>query len=110
MSNARLITIAEAAKLFPARNGKRPHIKSIRRRILKGAGGVKLRAVRDGGRWYTTEEWVREFQEKYTAASLPGNCPHPAALLERHDRAKERLLRRYGLHVGNNAQASDAQS
>jgi hypothetical protein len=94
------ISLPEAARLFPKRNGKAPHIKSIRRRILHGCRGVKLRAVKDGGLWLTTADWIEQFQQACTRQAMPTTELHPEQHPEQHSenfhRAKERLSRRYG--------------
>lgn len=65
--DADLITLSEATKHFPAVDGKKIHVLTLKRRIVKGVGGVKLRATKDGRRWFTTVEWIREFREACTA-------------------------------------------
>jgi hypothetical protein len=67
-----LVPITEAAKLFPSRKGKALHLNSIRRRILYGCRGVKLKAVRDGHAWFTCQQWVNDFQQAVTHKSLGG--------------------------------------
>lgn len=78
MSGDEYITPAQAAKLFPQRNGKPPHYHTVLRRILRGVGGVKLKAIADGQRWFTTAAWVREFQDELTAVRS-GQRPHAVA-------------------------------
>jgi hypothetical protein len=55
----------------PGRNGRRTHISTILRWIMKGAKApdgtlVKLEAARLGGRWMTTREALRRFSERLT--------------------------------------------
>jgi hypothetical protein len=61
-----MITLTEASGVFPGGLGKA----SILRRIRKGILGVRLRAVFDGGRYWTKEEWIKEFLDEVTAKRL----------------------------------------
>ena len=92
-----LIPLSRAAKLFPKRNGKSPHLKTLCRRIRNGSRGVRLRAVHDGGRWYTSLAWVRQFLDESTRAALPAGAIHPNAAAEDHDAACRELHDRWGL-------------
>lgn len=93
-----LITISEAAEFFPQRNGKLVHLKTLHRRIRQGSRGVRLRAVCDGGQWFTTRAWVADFMEASTAIAARPNCPvlfsRPAADA---DAAIAELRDRWGL-------------
>jgi hypothetical protein len=56
-----LIAITDAVGFFPRYYDGRPmHPRTIKRRIRFGYHGNRLRAVKDGGVWYTTPEWIRE--------------------------------------------------
>ena len=90
----KLIPITDAAKLFPTRNGKALELRSIRRRILRGCRGVRLRAIRDGHQWFTTEDWVADFQRALTQMSQP--TPQITGFDQAEfDRAMKSLNRRY---------------
>ena len=110
MDSPEYIAIAEAAQLFPLRNGKYPHISSIRRRILTGCRGVKLRAIKDGSSWFTTVEWIKQFQEECTKQAMPNQVEHPQVRNERHEAAKRRLAEKYGLRVGGSEPAAPIHS
>jgi hypothetical protein len=56
------LTLTEAAELFPRRKGKPLSRVAMRHRIVNGIDGVRLKATRDGRVWFTTKEWVRDFQ------------------------------------------------
>jgi hypothetical protein len=66
------IPLAAACSLVPpGRNGKRTHLSTILRWILKGAKTptgerVRLEALRLGGRWVTTREAIQRFAETLT--------------------------------------------
>lgn len=62
-----LITLKEAAGLFPSN----PCQATMLRRVRRGQRGVKLNAVFDGA-WYTTAEWVDEFISALTATKSTG--------------------------------------
>ncbi|MGE5610671.1 MAG: DUF1580 domain-containing protein [Bacillota bacterium] len=71
-----LITIAQAAKLVPGRNGKSSHFCRVYDWVLHGtAGGIRLEAVRCGGVWYTSKPALRRFFERATEAKLTGKAP-----------------------------------
>jgi hypothetical protein len=57
---------AAAAQIPPARNGKRCHLSTVLRWVLRGARSpdghfVKLEALRLGGRWITTRQALQRF-------------------------------------------------
>lgn len=68
------LSLAEAATLFPKRNGKPLSLVAMRRRVVKGVDGVRLRAIRDGRVWFTTREWVEQFQAEVTRRRLQDPC------------------------------------
>lgn len=65
-----MLTLSEAARLFPRRHGKTLSLVAMRRRILRGEAGVRLRATRDGRQWFTSAEWVAEFAAEVTRRRL----------------------------------------
>jgi hypothetical protein len=75
------IPLAEACKLVPpARQGKRTHLSTLLRWILRGArnpagGIVRLEAVRLGSRWMTSREALQRFAEALTPST---DTPAPA--------------------------------
>jgi len=50
---------------------------TVRRWYTEGIGGIRLKAVRDFGRWITTERWLREFLQAVQdqAAGSAANTP-----------------------------------
>ena len=40
------------------------HPATVHRWMIRGVGGVRLQALRVGGRWSTTREWVQDFLAK----------------------------------------------
>jgi hypothetical protein len=50
--------------------GRRTPADTLRSWVRRGVYGVTLQAVRRGGRWYTSAEWLAEFEERLTAAAL----------------------------------------
>jgi hypothetical protein len=70
------LSIAEAAARVPSfRPGKKTHVATIFRWIQHGVRGVKLEAVRLGGRWVTSAEALQRFAEACSAASAPDAAP-----------------------------------
>lgn len=106
------ITLTEAAKLFPMRNGKHPHIVTLRRWILTGSRGVKLKGSRIGGQWYTSADWVEEFIAAGTDRAMEGyeqpeQSGRPQVVSAAHTAAMGRLKRRYGIDVGDSNEAQE---
>jgi hypothetical protein len=68
----RPLALADAAKLVPAaRGGKRCHLSTILRWVLKGSKApdgtlVRLEAARLGGRWLTSREALQRFSARLT--------------------------------------------
>lgn len=90
-----LVGIDEAIGMFPMRDGKPPHVKSVRKRITHGVGGVRLKAIKHSGRWYTTAEWVEQFIEEYTRRAVVPTRLELERETSRHiERARESLSRR----------------
>lgn len=90
-----LLSLAQAAKLIPpARTGKRCHISTLVRWVIKGAKApsgeiVRLEAVRLPRGWMTTRAAIEEFIRALTP-DLSGDRPKPP----RSPAARERALRR----------------
>jgi hypothetical protein len=66
------LSLAAAARLVPpARGGKRTHLSTLLRWIVRGAKApdgspVRLEAIRLGGRWLTSREALQRFVERLT--------------------------------------------
>ena len=97
MPHDQLIAIKDAAPLFPSRDGKPPHLATIRRWIIAGVKGRRLPAARVGAMWYTTREWIEEFMAPSTTRDVPVQV---VVERRRHEAAKARLAMR-GIHVGS---------
>ena len=62
-----LRTLEQAArKRPPGRNNRPTHVSTVYRWISKGVRGVKLEAIRIGGRLYTSDEALQRFAERLT--------------------------------------------
>lgn len=92
------MSLAEAATVLPRRNGKKVHVKTIKRWISKGARGIRLAGTCIGGIWYVTEEAIEEFVRACTLRSAPAAMQSPQATTRLHSEAKEQLKRRFGIH------------
>jgi hypothetical protein len=100
LANESLIGLAQAAAtLPPGRRGKRVHLSTILRWVLKGVktptGLVQLEAIRLGGRWLTSREAMQRFAERQTP-DYAQQIPTPrssAASLRAALRAEEALIR-----------------
>ena len=91
-----LIALKDAALLFPFRDGKPPHLATIRRWIIAGVKGRRLRAARVGAMWYTTREWIEDFMAPSTTPDVSVQAVDER---RRHEASKARLAMR-GIHVG----------
>jgi hypothetical protein len=97
------LSLAQAAKLIPpARNGKRCHLSTLLRWVLKGSKApdgtlVKLEATRLGSRWVTSREALQRFCDRLTPPT-DGEVPVPsrssAAVSQASAWAAEELERR----------------
>lgn len=63
-----LLAIADAAKELP----ERPHCSTMQRWHKRGIRGVKLEAIRIGGRWFTSRQALQRFVRNTTAAAVKG--------------------------------------
>lgn len=99
MQDTNLTPLNEASKWFPLRGGKPLGPKALRRRIRNGSRGVRLRAIKDGGEWFTCREWVEDYLSAVTAAALAPVKAVRVAPAKSSERAKRRLARRYGIHA-----------
>lgn len=85
-----LLTLTEVARRLPSPrgNGKRMHYTAILRRIVRGTRNVftgrvvKLEAIRDGGRYLTSEEALA----RYHAALSPPPAARPMTPKQRAKR------------------------
>jgi hypothetical protein len=86
--------LAEAAARVPSfRPGKKTHVATIFRWIQHGVRGVKLEAVRLGGRWVTSVEALQRFAEACSASPAPDASPSHRPTSATHRRAAERADR-----------------
>jgi hypothetical protein len=89
------IPLAEVAKFVPpARRGKRTHLSTLLRWILRGARSpsgeiVHLEAIRMGNRWMTSREALQRFAERLTPRLDVPATPAPRSPKQRQ-RASER--------------------
>ncbi len=66
-STEELISLAEAARLLPARRaGKRPHVSCIYRWTTSGCKGVVLESIQIGGTRCTSREALARFFQRLT--------------------------------------------
>jgi hypothetical protein len=69
------LSINEAAQRLPGR----PHRNSVRRWMLRGCYGEKLRSVRFGAKRLTTDQWISEFVEAVQALDPACTSAHQEA-------------------------------
>ena len=94
------LPLADACRLVPpARGGRRTHLSTLLRWILRGAKApagdvVRLEAVRLGGRWMTSREALQRFAERLTPRLGADPAPPartPAARSRSSERAAAKL-------------------
>jgi hypothetical protein len=105
ITTERPIPLREAVKVVPpARGGKKTHLSTLLRWILRGAKGpsgemVRLEAVRLGGRWMTSRDALQRFAERLTPR-LDGHALSTPRSPEKRRRASEKAaaeLERMGI-------------
>lgn len=91
-----LLPLKDATKEFPERNGKRPHLHTLRRWIAVGVQGKRLKAKRVGGVWYTSREWIEEFLAADSSAS---DVPEFVDERRAAEAALKRMFEKRGINV-----------
>lgn len=61
LQSERLLTFTQAARTLPPIEGRRLHPSTVWRWASKGTKGVRLEALRLGGRWLTSAEALERF-------------------------------------------------
>jgi len=98
MNATHLITLNDAADRLPKRQGKKIHVKTLARWIVKGCHGAKLVATKIGGVWFTCDAWLIEFQRR-CSMSESGSVPEGVAIALQQQ-ARRSLEERYGFKYG----------
>ena len=93
---AELKLTPEQAAAEASADGQKLHVSTILRWILRGVDGVKLEAVRLGGRWVTSREALQRFAERLTPR-LDGDPVHTPRTPTARRRASERAERELGI-------------
>ena len=97
VSTEHVISLADAARLLPARRaGKRPHVSCIYRWTTTGCRGVVLESVQIGATRCTSREALERFFAALTAGAQGEPPPLPPPSKERRraiDTATKRLAR-----------------
>lgn len=95
------VYLLDAPAHLPTRpDGRRTHHSTCLRWVLRGVRGVRLEAVRLGGRWVTSLEALNRFAANLTAAtSLTAPVPPTPTALLRHDDRVAAELDRAGIRL-----------
>src|SRR5262249_11181216 len=89
-----VVHLVEAARLVPpGPSGRPPHLSTLLRWINPGVRGVRLEAVRLGGRWVTSREALQRFADRLTAAQAGPPPPLRAGRTGAEEGADEDLSR-----------------
>jgi len=97
--NETIIFLQDVPRLMPRTPRGRPiHLCTVVRWKDRGLRGVKLEAVRLGGRWVTSREALERFVERLTSAASAGGAASEttATVNRRADQAGE-VLKREGI-------------
>lgn len=94
------LPLAEAARLFPARNGQHPTVATLKRRIKVGCRGVKLGGRLSGACWYTTREAIERFEAELTRRELGSAAAGEVASGSAARRASSKAARDYLSKLG----------
>lgn len=103
----KLLPLSEAACYLPKREGKKRHIMTLKRWIMRGCRGVHLVGRKVGNEWFTSVEWLRKFEADCTAQAL-GVTVRPA--VETQLAAQRARDRRRALGLGNPPTATTSAS
>jgi hypothetical protein len=81
----KLISLKDAAKLFPKAGGGHIHSKTVKNWITHGYQGIKLEGAQVGSKFYTTTDALRRFSEQLNERRQPespgiGQAGSPAAV------------------------------
>ncbi len=90
ITTEQLIPLRDVPKLLPpTARGKRVHVSAVYRWVQRGLGGVKLEAVKLGGRTCTSVEALQRWSDRRTAdqAAAPPLTMTAKARQERIERA-----------------------
>jgi hypothetical protein len=94
----KVLSLAEATKYIPpSRNGRKTHLSTILRWVLRGVNGVRLEAVRLGGRWVTSKEALQRFAERSTPTLADSQLPRSPKQRDVAVRRAERRLEKAGI-------------
>ncbi len=91
-----LVYFADVARRFPEGDGRGMHVGTLNRWRDRGVAGVRLEAVRVGGRWMTSWQAVDRFVTALNAARPSAPAPTTSAA-SRPRAAVERQLDAEGL-------------
>ncbi len=90
-----VITLAEAARLIPARRrGRKTHVSCIYRWTTAGCRGVVLESVQVGGTRCTSREALARFFERLTSRAAPAT--RSGLALDRSVAERRRAIERAG--------------
>jgi len=88
LCNEDLVGLAEAAAILPKTSGKKVSTSSLWRWITEGREGVRLEALRIGGRYYTSRESLHRFGAALTAKAVEAVSNRPAISATRQTHIK----------------------
>jgi hypothetical protein len=97
------LSLAQAARIIPPTRLDKPvHVSTVVRWILHGVRGVRLEAVRIGGRWITSQESLERFSAalttKHNASRMEPAATQGGSLAQRREQEQaERELDRMGV-------------
>ena len=103
------LPVADAAAVFPRRNGKKVHVLTVKRWITKGCRGVYLVGWKRGNNWFTSAEAIEQFRRDCTRKSVTATVRSSDQVSRAVSTAREQLRRKgfygkEGKNKGNQGQ------
>src|SRR5689334_23194438 len=92
-----LLSLAEASKTVPGKNGHGVNPSTVWRWALRGVGGVRLEVLRLGGRTCTSKQALQRFYERCTSAAIGVAPTATPAIRRKAVEAAEAELSRDGI-------------
>jgi hypothetical protein len=90
----RIVSLAEAAKVLPAIDGRKPHTTSVWRWCRQGLRGIQLEYLRVGYRIVTSYEALARFAQRLVEADVPKpELKRPDFRPARSHAARERAIK-----------------
>ena len=92
-----VLSLRDAAKSLPGRNGRKIHISTLYRWANRGVKGIRLETVRVGGTLCTSQEALQRFCDGLSGSDIPVPKPRESLARRRAIERAEQQLREAGI-------------